>query len=158
MGENVTEDIKTQLLVGVTIQKKRTFAEHFPVNVLEYWLGYKQNCIQDFRKDPRWRALQKQWTAYKSYLLLKNAQSKMFAGELVTSLIRSLHCFNPFYPADNYPFKVNNRNVRTRCEIYSKLIIKILEQRHWRRSGTFIVNFEHISHLVLVFPLLTLSR
>ena len=30
--------------------------------------------------------------------------------------------------------------------------------RHWRRSGVFNVNFEHISHLVLVFLLLTLSR
>ena len=29
---------------------------------------------------------------------------------------------------------------------------------HWRHSGIFIVNFEHISHLVLVFLLLTLSR
>ena len=28
----------------------------------------------------------------------------------------------------------------------------------WRRSGVFIVNFEHISHLVLVFLLLTLNR
>ena len=28
---------------------------------------------------------------------------------------------------------------------------------HWRRSGTFIVNFEHISHLVLVFLLLNLN-
>ena len=27
----------------------------------------------------------------------------------------------------------------------------------WLRSGVFIVNFEHISHLVLVFLLLTLS-
>ena len=27
----------------------------------------------------------------------------------------------------------------------------------WRRSGIFIVNFEHISHLVLVFLRLTLS-
>ena len=32
------------------------------------------------------------------------------------------------------------------------------ERRQWRRSGIFIVNFEHISHLVLVFLLLTLSR
>ena len=29
---------------------------------------------------------------------------------------------------------------------------------HWRRSGVFIVNFEHTSHLVLVFLLLTLNR
>ena len=29
----------------------------------------------------------------------------------------------------------------------SKLIIKTPERCHWRRSGVFIVNFEHISHL-----------
>ena len=42
-------------------------------------------------------------------------------------------------------------NTRTRCEICSKLTIKTPERRQWRRSGVFIVNFEHISHLVLVF-------
>ena len=31
------------------------------------------------------------------------------------------------------------------------------ERRQWRRSGVFIVNFVHISHLVLVFLLLTLN-
>ena len=51
-------------------------------------------------------------------------------------------------------FKVNNRTARTRCEICSKLTIKTPE----RRSGVFIVNFEHISHRFLVFLLLTLSR
>ena len=45
-------------------------------------------------------------------------------------------------PAGIYMLKVNNRNTRTRCEIC---------------SGIFIVNFEHISHLVLVFLLLTLN-
>ena len=30
-------------------------------------------------------------------------------------------------------------------------------QRRWRRSGMFIVNFEQISHLALVFLLLTLN-
>ena len=59
-----------------------------------------------------------------------------------------------FYPVGNYMFKVNNRNTRARCEICSKLTIKTPERRH----GVFIVNFEHISHLVLVFLLLTLSR
>ena len=39
------------------------------------------------------------------------------------------------YPVGIYQFKVNNRNTRTRCDICSKLI----------------VNFEHISHLVLMF-------
>ena len=37
-------------------------------------------------------------------------------------------------------FKVNNKDTKT---------------TQWRRSGVFIVNFEHISHLVLVFLLLT---
>ena len=49
-------------------------------------------------------------------------------------------------PSDIYLLKVNNRNNRTRCEIYSKLTIKIPEQSHWRRSGVFIVKIENISH------------
>ena len=41
----------------------------------------------------------------------------------------------------------------------SKLAIETLEQGvKWRRSGVLIVNFEHISHLVLMFILLTLSK
>ena len=55
------------------------------------------------------------------------------------------------YPVDNYMFKVNNRKTRTRWEIFSKLAIKTPEQRQWRCSGVFIVNFEHVSHLFLVF-------
>ena len=60
--------------------------------------------------------------------------------------------------AGNYIFKVNNRNTRTRSEICPKLTLKTPEQHQWRRYGVFIVNFEHISHLVLVFLLLTLCR
>ena len=65
--------------------------------------------------------------------------------------------WNGKYPAGIYLFKVNNRNTRTRCGMCSKLTIKTSERRHWRRSGVFIVNFEHISHLVLVFLLLILN-
>ena len=39
---------------------------------------------------------------------------------------------------------------RTMCEISSKLTIKTPERRQWRRSGVFIVNFDHISPLFLV--------
>ena len=39
---------------------------------------------------------------------------------------------------------------RKRCEICSKLTIRTSERRHWRRSGVFIANIEHISHLFLV--------
>ena len=48
------------------------------------------------------------------------------------------------YPANIYLFKVNNRNSRKRCDI--------------RRSGVFIVNFEHILHLFLVFLSLTVNK
>ena len=50
-----------------------------------------------------------------------------------------------------------NRHLRARCKTNSKLTIKTPERYHWRRSGVFIVNFEHISQLVLVFLLLTLN-
>ena len=39
-----------------------------------------------------------------------------------------------------------------------KLTIKAPERRHWRHLGVFIVNFEHISRLVLLPLLITLSR
>ena len=44
------------------------------------------------------------------------------------------------------------------CEICSKLTIKTPERRHRRLSGVFIVNVEQISHVVLVFLLLTLNK
>ena len=47
-------------------------------------------------------------------------------------------------PAGIYLLKDDNRNTRIRCEICPKLTIKNIS--------------EHISHLVLVFLLLTLSR
>ena len=72
---------------------------------------------------------------------------------VITSFLLFLHQF----PVGIYLLKVNIRNTRTRCEICSKLTIKMPERRHWRHYGVFIVNFEHISHLVLVFLLLTLN-
>ena len=54
-----------------------------------------------------------------------------------------------------YLLKFNNRNTRTRREICLELTIKTPKRRHWRRSGVFIANFEHISHFVLVLLLLT---
>ena len=50
--------------------------------------------------------------------------------------------------------KATKRNTRTRFEICSKLTIKTPEFLI-NVFIVFIVNFEHISHLVLVFLLLT---
>ena len=66
-------------------------------------------------------------------------------------------CIFKTYQANIYLFKVNNRNIRKRREIWWKLTIKIQERRQWRRSAVFIVNFEHTSHLFSVFLLLTLN-
>ena len=54
-------------------------------------------------------------------------------------------------PDGMYLLKVNNRNRRRRSKISSKFTKK-------HQNDVFIINFEHISHLVLVFLLLTLSR
>ena len=61
------------------------------------------------------------------------------------------------HQAGIYLLKVNNRNTRARCEICSDLTIKRSQRRQWRRFGVFIVNFEHVLHLVLLFLLLTLN-
>ena len=61
------------------------------------------------------------------------------------------------FPVGIWLLKINNSNTRTRCEICSKLTTKASERRQWHRSVVFMVNFEHISHLVLVFLLLTLN-
>ena len=64
-----------------------------------------------------------------------------------------------FRPAYIYLFKVNNKNTRKRCEIYSKLTIKTPE-RHHDVVLVFLLffNFEHISQLFLVHLLLTLNK
>ena len=62
-------------------------------------------------------------------------------------------------PVGIHRLKINNKNTRTGYEINLKLTIKTPERHHtperrqWRRSGVFIVNFEHISHFLLVFLL-----
>ena len=76
---------------------------------------------------------------------------------LLKNICISWKSFLPDNPAGIYLLKVNYRNTRTRYEICSKLTIKISGRRQWRRSGVLTVNSEHISHLVLVFLLLTLN-
>ena len=44
------------------------------------------------------------------------------------------------------------------CKICLKLTVNTAEQRQWSRSGLFIVNFEQIWFIVLVFSLLTLNK
>ena len=48
--------------------------------------------------------------------------------------------------------------VRKRSNLCSKLTTKTPERHQWRYSTVFIINFEHISSLFLVFLLLTLNK
>ena len=61
-------------------------------------------------------------------------------------------------PLNIYLFKLNNGNTGKKCEIRSELTIETPEQRHWRRSGFYIVNFEYISHHFLLLLLMTLNK
>ena len=57
---------------------------------------------------------------------------------MVTSRDNARQCCNP---ANIYPFKINNKNARNRCEINAKLTRKTPERRQLRRSDVFIANF-----------------
>ena len=57
-------------------------------------------------------------------------------------------------PIGIYLFKDISRNTKTMCEICSKFVINIPEGR----PSVFIVNIEHISHIVLVVPILTFKE
>ena len=57
-------------------------------------------------------------------------------------------------PTDIQLFIVHNSNTRQMFEICSELTIKTPE---WH-STVFIVNFEHVPHIFLVFLLLTLNK
>ena len=68
--------------------------------------------------------------------------------------------FQKFNPISIYLPKVNNRNsTKKKLQNMFKFNNKITRttSRHWRRSGVFIVNSEHISHS-FVFLLLTLNK
>ena len=70
----------------------------------------------------------------------------MLYGVVLVSLLLTLNMLT--YPAGIDLLKVDNRNI-TKSEICSKLTIKTPERRQWHCSGVFVVNFEHISQLVL---------
>ena len=53
-----------------------------------------------------------------------------------------------YTPAGNYMFKVNNRNIRARCEICSKLTIKTPERRHLRLKSWHF-SLKSVTYLLL---------
>ena len=66
------------------------------------------------------------FTSYKASL--KNKKNLELTS--LPTIFEEKYFWRLFYPAGNYMFKVSNRNTRARCEICSKLTIKIPE-RHF---------------------------
>ena len=70
-------------------------------------------------------------------------------------IVSRLLAYFRLFAAGIYLVQVNNDNTRTMCEICSNLTIKSPERRYWRRSGVFNINFQQISHIILLLSLLT---
>ena len=59
---------------------------------------------------------------------------------------------NNYFNELSYAKKGSKHDQVTDCEEFNDKNIRALSVlTHWRRSGVFIFNFEHTSHLVLVF-------
>ena len=56
-------------------------------------------------------------------------------------------------PENKYMLKAHNNNIRKRCETWERL-----ERHHWCNFSIFVVNFEHVLHLILVYLLLNLNK
>ena len=91
-------------------------------------------------KDTRTKPMVLLITSYHFYALTCNLKNAFLKNNLSLKKKNERENFKPInlnqlsgnfdinYPAGIYMFKVNNRNIRTRCN------------SHWRRSGDFIVN------------------
>ena len=120
--------------------------------------GYVQCCIMTSWSSLRHDFMTDRQSQYLALVLVKSFFVVFWRFKMVRTFGNDSSTLILFYPTGNYMFTVNNRNAKTRCRICSKLTIKTPERRNWNRPGVFIVNSEHISHLALLFLLLTLSR
>ena len=87
---------------------------------------------------------------FKFHIIMKSFRTEILMRKagLNTNLLCSLYI---------YLFKNKNRNIRKRYKTCSKLTIKTLERRHWRRPGVFSVSFGYISQLSLLSLMLALN-
>ena len=120
------------------------------------WL-WTSKCLLGtrFRDLRRIHLLSKNLSIFYCYIRCYNIRCSYPSYQwLLLSDIYLKHCIT----TGIYLFKVKNGITKTTCEICSKLTIKPPEWRHqWLRSGAFLVNYEQLSQIVLVFTLLGLS-
>ena len=126
-----------------------------PENIRKTWWNLRFFMISGFIEIVEWNELMTLVQSISSCHLIHDFSEVsriLYRGRNIFTTDRKyLWLFVKIFPAGIYLLKVNNWNTRTRCEICSKLTIKTPKRHYWSRSGVFIVNCEHISHLVLVF-------
>ena len=130
-------------------------------NLIYRALDDGKRIIKDIQKDKQFIVLSN-LISNARYSFILSASTSAGTGE--TEEIEfdfSKGKFLKISPANIFLFKISKKkkkkkNARKRCKICSKLTIRIPELPLGRCSGVFIVNFECISHLFLVFQLLTL--
>ena len=139
---------------------------HFPLENVNTYLYQKQILDKSSQKKMQIKRRKEQICvlmakinkkSFKKYDWKKNQDNQEFLKiyKTISYLLQVIG--NGEIPVGIYLLRVNTRNTWTRCEICSKLTITTPDRRQWRRSGVFIVNFEHVSYLLLVFLLLTLN-
>ena len=52
----------------------------------------------------------------------------------------------------------NTKNTKARCQMSLKLTVRTPEWHQWHHSSVFVVNFQHISHIHLVFQSVISSK
>ena len=139
---------------------------HFPLENVNTYLYQKQILDKSSQKKMQIKRRKEQICvlmakinkkSFKKYDWKKNQDNQEFLKIFKTISYLLQVIGNGEIPVGIYLLRVNTRNTWTSCEICSKLTITTPDRRQWRRSGVFIVNFEHVSHLLLVFLLLTLN-
>ena len=124
--------------------------------ILKYYnlsINYKEQVRNLYKKDQFFKQIGVSLNKKLLYLaILSQCFISVLSGNVFMAygnLTLALNGLIGYSPASNFIFKVNNRNTWTRFKICSKLTIT---------TAIFFVHFGNISHLVLVFLLLTLSR
>ena len=82
---------------------------------------------------------------------------KIVSGRIVISLKDWISgiCWTAIYL--NWQLHVKNQQYKHKNKVWNKFKVNNTDNTPIRRSGVFILNFEHVSQLILVFTLLTLS-
>ena len=110
-----------------------------------YSVPIRQNTDQ---KNPRiWTLFMQYYLFIKSCSSSKNCwYSTIFEVSMFLSVLQSCNI-----PGKHFLIQIQQQRHRQKLEICSKLIIKTPKWPLWRCPSVFMVNFGHISHLLLCF-------